>query len=166
MSDEFHHLPPIEEARGEFSVTVKRNCSLSPRALLVLLAATAGVSFAIGIGFALLGAWMILPFAGLEVAALAAAFYVNGRHAGDFERISLRRGLLKVEVREGDAVREHEFNPAWARLLVRETGLGARAYILAHGREVEIARHLAPPARGALARALGERLARVQQPLA
>lgn len=163
MPDEFHHLPPIEEERGEFSVTVKRNCSLSPRALLVLLAATAAVSFAIGIGFALVGAWMVLPFAGLEVLAIAAAFYVNARHAGDFERISLRGGMLKVQVREGAALREHEFNPAWARLLVRDSAAGARAYIRSHGRELEIARHLTPPARDALVRALGARLARVQQ---
>jgi uncharacterized membrane protein len=163
MPDAVDHVPPIEDGGGAFSVTVKRNCSLSPRALLLLLAATAAVSFAIGIGFALVGAWMVLPFAGLEVLAVAAAFYANGRHAGDFERISLERGVLRVEVREGDAVREHEFNPAWARLLVRETGGAARAFIRAHGRELEIARHLTPPARGQLVRALDERLAQVQR---
>jgi uncharacterized membrane protein len=166
MSDEVHHVPPIVEASGEFSVTVKRNCSLSPRTLFLLLAGTAAVSFAIGIGFALVGAWMVLPFAGLEVLALAAAFYCNARHAGDFERISLRGGMLRVEAREGSAWREHEFNPVWARLLVRDSAAGARAYIRSHGRELEIARHLTPPARGALVRALGERLARVQQQIA
>jgi uncharacterized membrane protein len=163
MPDEFHHVPPIDEARGEFSVTVKRNCSLSPRTLLMLLAATAAVAFAIGIGFALVGAWMVLPFAGLEVLAVAAAFYANGRHAGDFERITLRRGVLRIEVREGEAVREHDFNPTWARLLVRESGGAARAFIRGQGRELEIARHLTPPARGQLVRALDQRLAQAQR---
>lgn len=35
--------------------------------------------FVIAIGFALLGAWLILPFAGLEVLALAAALYSVSR---------------------------------------------------------------------------------------
>lgn len=166
MPNEVQHVPRIEEERGEFSVTVKRNCSLSPRALSLMLGAVAAVSFTIGIGFALVGAWMVLPFAGLEVLAIAAAFYANGRHAGDFERISMRPGVLRVEVREGDAVREHEFNPAWAKLLVRETGRDMRAFIRAEGRELEIARHLTPLARGQLVRALDERLARVRGELA
>ncbi len=82
------NFPPIVANDSEFSVTVRRNCSLSPRALLLLLAATAFVSFAIGVGFALVGAWLILPFAGLEIAALAAAFFVNGRHAPEEQSLA------------------------------------------------------------------------------
>ena len=52
------------------------------------------MSFAIRVAFALYGAWPILPFVGLEVAALAAAFHVNGRHATDYERIAFADGAL------------------------------------------------------------------------
>jgi uncharacterized membrane protein len=55
---------------------------MSPAALLGALAALAAVTLAIGIGFALLGAWPILPFAGLEVLALAMAFVVQVRRIG------------------------------------------------------------------------------------
>ena len=37
------------------------------------------VTLSIGVGFALLGAWLILPFAGLEVLALSAAFLCYAR---------------------------------------------------------------------------------------
>ena len=57
-----------------FDLTIKRNCSISPRDLLCVLASAACVSLGIAAGFALAGAWPILPFAGLEVLALAAAF--------------------------------------------------------------------------------------------
>lgn len=37
------------------------------------------VSLAIGAGFAAAGAWLVLPFAGLEAAGLAAAFLFHAR---------------------------------------------------------------------------------------
>ena len=42
------------------------------------------MTVAIGIGFAVLGAWMVLPFAGLETIALAIAFFVIARRAGNY----------------------------------------------------------------------------------
>jgi len=51
-----------------------RNCSISPAAFAGALALLAVVTLSIGIAFALMGAWLILPFAGLEVAALGIAF--------------------------------------------------------------------------------------------
>ena len=37
---------------------------------------------AIAVGFALVGAWLVLPFAGLEVLMLAAAFVIYTRRVG------------------------------------------------------------------------------------
>ena len=56
-----------------------RNCSISPTAFAGALALLAIVTLAIGIGFAMMGAWLILPFAGLEVLALGAAFLCYAR---------------------------------------------------------------------------------------
>ena len=56
-----------------------RNCSISPAALAGVFAALAAVTLLIGVGFALLGAWLILAFAGLEVLALSAAFLCYAR---------------------------------------------------------------------------------------
>ncbi len=44
--------------------------------MFVLLGATA---IAIGVGFATAGAWLVLPFAGLEVLALGIAFIAIAR---------------------------------------------------------------------------------------
>jgi uncharacterized membrane protein len=146
-------------ARSDFSLTVKRNCSISPRALFGLLAFVAGVSFAIGIGFAVYGAWPILPFVGLEVAALAAAFYVNGRHATDYERIALADGALVVEIRDGDRTEEHRFNPHWVQLGTSGARRNLRLALRSHGRELEIGRHLDASGRERLATLLRGRLA-------
>jgi uncharacterized membrane protein len=161
----------VDEARNDihpavtdpgFSLTVKRNCSISPRALGWLLALTAVLAFAIGAAFALYGAWPILPFAGLEIAALAAAFYLNGRHAADFERIALEEGELVVEVRDGERVARHSFNPHWVRLEVSGTERGVRLALRWQGRELEIGRHLDAPGRERLARAVRGRLAQAR----
>jgi len=55
---------------------------MSPAGLAVAFAALAAIPLAIGAGFAMIGAWLVLPFAGLEVLALAVAFFVYARRAG------------------------------------------------------------------------------------
>jgi uncharacterized membrane protein len=129
-------------SESDFNLSTKRNCSITPRALLWILATMMLLSFGIGAGFAWFGAWMILPFAGLEMFALAAAFYLNGRHAGDYERIRLADGRLVVEVRDAERVARHEFNPAWVRLDERRLGREVRVLLRSHGKELEIGRHL------------------------
>ena len=148
----------LEPARSDFSLTVKRNCSLSPQALGGVLAFIAAVSFAIGVGFALHGAWPVLPFVGLEVAALGAAFYVTRRHAADYERIALADGALVVEIRDGERTEEHRFDPYWVRLVVSGAEPQVRLALRSHGRELEIGRHLDAPGRERLATLLRGRL--------
>jgi uncharacterized membrane protein len=149
-------------ASPDFVLTVKRNCSISPQALIWLLAIVAAVSFAIGIGFAMFGAWPILPFVGLEIAALTAAFYINGRHATDFERISLRAGALTVEIADCERRVEHRFNAHWVRLALDGIVGDPRVVLRSHGKALEIGRHLDGPGRELLAAELQARLADVR----
>ena len=59
-------------------IVAKPNCSASWRSNRLVLLALAIPSLGAAIGFALLGAWPILPFTGLELLALATAlYYVN-----------------------------------------------------------------------------------------
>jgi uncharacterized membrane protein len=52
---------------------------MSPAGLAVAFAMLAAVTLTIAVGFAVAGAWLVLPFAGLEVLGLAAAYVVYGR---------------------------------------------------------------------------------------
>lgn len=144
-------------------LTIRRNCSIAPRALWWLLGAMSGVSFGIGIGFAAFGAWVILPFAGLEMLAIAAAFYCMSRRVGDYEKFVEEQGTLKVEIRDRGRIREYEFNPHWARLVLREHGWERRLALRSHGRELEIGRHLPDAGRRDLATLLGHRLSSYQK---
>ena len=141
-----------------FDLLLKRNCSISPAGLLWVYGLIAAVTLGIAAVFAALGAWVILPFAGIEVVALGIAFALNGRHAADYERIELGAGSLTVEVCESDSVRRHEFNPARASVMVAGAGRSMRVMLEAPGRSLEIGRHLHERARLDLAGELNRRL--------
>jgi len=106
----------FQGAAPGFSMHLKRNCSISPAGLARVFALIASLTLGIGIGFAALGAWLILPFAGLEVAVLAVAFLVCGRHAADYETIELAGGRLTVEVADADRTVRHVLDPRIARV--------------------------------------------------
>lgn len=142
----------------EFNLTVKRNCSISPRGLLWLLLSLVLLVSVIAIGFAVQGAWVILPFAGLELVVLIAAFYVNGRHATDCERIVLSKGRLIVEVRDAERVARYEFHPCSVSLRERTDHAEYHALLCSAGREIEIGRHWDAPRRQELVRQLRRRL--------
>ena len=149
----------FEEQASGSSLLLKRNCSISPGGMLRVFGLLALASLCIAMGFALAGAWLILPFAGLEVFALGAAFVVNARHATDFERIEVSNGRLTLEIGEADRVARYVLDPRVAKLrLEKDEGYGARVLLRAPGRDVEVGRHLDPEARMEFAAELKKRL--------
>lgn len=66
-----------------FCVPAKRHCSISPLGLALVFGGLAALTLSIGAAFAALGAWLVLPFAGLEALALCAAFVAVARRAAD-----------------------------------------------------------------------------------
>jgi uncharacterized membrane protein len=137
-----------------FSLVLKRNCSMSPKALAGVFAALALLVLAIGAGFAAAGAWLILPFAGLEVLLLGAAFVLYARHAADYEKIELESGRLDVEIAEGERTARYRMDGA--SVVVDE----GRVLLRDAKEELEIGRHLGAEARAELAAELEMRLIR------
>jgi len=134
----------------------RRNNSLSSAGRILVFAFLFIVSIGIACAFAALGAWMILPFAGLEMLGLLLAFYWVDRHAEDYERIAIAGDCLKVEHVEAGRTRSHEFNCCWAQLVASSSG--ARLALRSHGRDVEIGRHMSDEQRLSLARELKRQL--------
>ena len=116
------------------------------------------LSFLIGVAFAVVGLWLVLPFVGLELLAVAVAFVCYGRHAADFERIEVDAGQIRIERHEGGRVDRARLSATWARVELDEFGGGwmrrARLYIVARGERFEIGRHLPEPRRRDLAQAV------------
>ena len=129
---------------------------MSPAGLALVFAALAVLVLAIGVGFAAAGAWLILPFAGLEVLLLGAAFVLYARHAADYERIELDRERLTVEVAEAERIARYEIDARQARLCVEKE----RVVLRSAKEEFELGRHLGAEARMKLAAELEKRLIR------
>ena len=115
--------------------------------------ALAALVLAIGAGFAVAGAWLILPFAGLEVLLLGAAYVLYARHAADYERIELESGRLSVEVADGGRTLNYRMDHA--RVAMEE----GRVVLRDAKEELEVGRTLGAEARAELAAEL-ERLLR------
>lgn len=95
----------------------------------------------VGLGFALAGAWMVLPFAGLEIAAIAYAFYYITLRSGDFESILIEGDRVVVEKHGYKKSVEVVFQRYWAQVNMREQLNGSNAlFIGSHGKEVEFGR--------------------------
>ena len=127
---------------------------MSPAGLAKVFAALAVLVLAIGAGFAAMGAWLILPFAGLEVLLLVAAFVLYARHAADYERIELESGRLTVEVADGGRIARHQLDGV--RVAMEE----GRVVLRDAKEELEIGRHLGAEARAELAAELEKKLIR------
>jgi uncharacterized membrane protein len=136
------------------------NVSMSRRGRRLLFAGIALVSLAIAAAFALLGAWPVLPFAGLELLALALALRHLERHAADYEAVQLRDGRLSVEVRDGETCTREACAACWMRFfLCRPPETGAtRLRFRAHGRHVDVGRWMSEEQLGKLASELKETL--------
>ncbi|MEX2482330.1 MAG: DUF2244 domain-containing protein [Gammaproteobacteria bacterium] len=121
------------------------------------LTAVAAVSLTIGAFFWALGLPLVLPFSGLEAAAVAWAFYVVIRAGERREVVRIEDECLIVERGTKRPEERLEFNRHWVRVELRAASKRlhpSRLLIGVHGRSIEVGRFLAEDERAALSRAL------------
>jgi uncharacterized membrane protein len=141
-----------------FSLVLKRNCSLDRVGRWRAFGLAALASATIAVGFAVVGAWPILPFAGLELAALYVAFRHLAREVDDYEQVIIRGDRLTFECHSNGAVRRFAANRYWTQIVVRD-GVGGRQVALrSRGQEVEFGTLLSETARLEAARRLQDEL--------
>ena len=94
------------------------NASLTVRQAVWAFGGVATVAFLIAIGFALMGFWPVVPFAGLEVGALGAAFWVSMRRNRYREVLDFAADTVHIRFGEsgGTAVASMEWPRAWTRV--------------------------------------------------
>ncbi len=112
---------------------LRRNCVLTPAQLAIWFVSLSTVSLGIAAAFAAYGAWMVVPFALIEVSVLGVAFFCYARHAGDYERIEASPGRLRVEASHGASLRVEEVSPLWVRVDYR--GRSSEPIVLVAGRQ-------------------------------
>jgi len=145
---------------ADFTFVARRNNSLSSGGRFLVLGSLAVVLLAISLGFALNGAWLVFPFAGLDILVVYLAFRYVERHAGDYECIAFHDQSIVIESRRGGKADRCEFNRHWVQITFTEPrgAERSRLSLRSHGKEVEFGIHLTGERRAAVARQLKEHL--------
>jgi uncharacterized membrane protein len=135
------------------------NRSLGPAGRRIFLAAMTVTTLGIGAGAVAIGAWPVMPFAGLEVALLFFAFHLVRLHDADFEHLEIGPYEVRVESRDAASVTSFVANREWARVIVRERGARCTLGLAYAGRTVELGRLMSDEGRRKLAEDLRGRIA-------
>lgn len=146
------------QGAGEFTLFTRRINSFSARGCGIVFGSLAGFSLVVAVVFSALGAWLILPFAGIEAMALYLAYRWVRRHAQDSESLEIRGDAVALAVRESSHTRHYEFNRVWAQLVVDQRSGDVRLALRSRGKAVEVGRYLDGGGRRRLARELKTRL--------
>lgn len=151
-----------QPSQSDFTITARPNCSLSGKGRWGILFAVATVSFGIAVGFAWVGAWLVLPFAGLEVLLFGLALQVINRSAGDYEYIAINGDQLRLEQRYNNRTTHNEFQCYWAQVILQCAALGGHCHLFvrSHGKQVEVGRFMSDEQRIELASQLKQHIGR------
>jgi uncharacterized membrane protein len=147
-------------ASGAFVFRSRPNHSLTHSQQRLVLWSLAAVSFGTASGFALLGYWLILPFAGLEVGLLAWALEALRRREGDYETLTIEGDVVVLEWHAGTRGGRREMNRQWARVVCdcSTPGRNCHLSLSSHGRETKVGQYLSDEARLQLAATLRREL--------
>ncbi|MGH8346951.1 MAG: DUF2244 domain-containing protein [Pseudomonas sp.] len=139
-----------------YTLTAQPNNSLTTSGRYLVLGFIFTVCFGISLVFAAFGAWLILPFAGLEMLVLFLAFRYMDSRSGDYERLTLSGDRVLLEYMEQGKIERFEFNRCWAQVV--SDAAGSRLALRSNGREVEFGRYLTREKRAEFARQLKRKI--------
>ena len=117
-------LPTADEVTAEFSLTARHYDALGTRGRWRLFTSLCALSFGFALVFAMLGAWLVLPYSCLEMVVLFWAFRYFERRAGDWERISVCGDRVIVETGRAGLFTRQVFNRRWLQVEMEDQGFG------------------------------------------
>jgi len=150
----------MRENSGAIShIVVRPNQSMTWAQLKLVFAAVAAVSLSIGLGFAAMGFWPVLPFAGLELLAFGYCLYRCARSSEMREVITVEDGTVTVERGRTGPESRWRFHRYWMSVRLQRpaaTWLPSRLELREKGASVEVGGFLTEPERHRLADELND----------
>jgi uncharacterized membrane protein len=143
------------------SATLTQSRSLDRRGAQTVVLVVAALCAGAATMFALVGAWPVAGFLGLDVLLVWVAFRINARAAAAYEEVTVTaHDLILRRVDQAGHVREVRLNPLWTRLTCHthpEFGL-QRLVLESRGRCYGVGDFLSPADKASFATALGQAL--------
>jgi len=151
---------------SETSIEIAPHCSLTPRGARWFLVSVCIASLSIALPISLLGFWLVLPFAGLEIALLAWALRTSMARRHQRQTITISETVVVIEDVMPPQTRCVEFPRHWAQVRIRGGGSPlhpSRLTVESHGRRHEIGFFLNEQERLGLAARLRRLIGRVDE---
>lgn len=150
-----------------FRAVLTPHRSLSPRGFLILMLAVSAVSFVAGLAFALMGAWPVFGFFGLDVGLIYLAFRFNYRSGRLYETVEVSPSTLTIQrVHPSGKTEAFEFPSYWARVVLSHGHDGLTSLrVGSHGREVRFGDFLTDEERSSLADEMRAAIRTARQPV-
>lgn len=120
---------------------LRPNRSLTWRQTQLAFAILAAVCLGIATGFALIGFWPVLPFAGAELLAVGAGMYVCALSGRNTEVVRITRDTVAVEKGREACTERWEFPRGWTTIRLQSSRVRwypTRLVIGSHGKEVQL----------------------------
>lgn len=95
---------------------LKPNCSVDAQSARLFYGSLVTVSLAVATGFALMGFWPVLPFAGLELGVLLFCVYRQILRSADRDWIEVHPSTVVIRQLRGEHEHQTEFQRGWARV--------------------------------------------------
>lgn len=143
-----------DEKDGSWCLILRPNIALFWPETRLFLLFTASVCFVTAGTLAVMGMWLILPFAGLAVGALALALIVTAQRAYDTEVVYISES--KIQIDKGRRRSEHHwsFDRVWSEVILAMPGhpwYPTRLAVRSRGELVELGNFLADDERAQVA---------------
>ena len=149
------------ELRATTQFIVRCNQSLSWRGNARFIVYAGILTLGIASIFAFQGLWLILPFAGLEIFALALGMYVCCLRSCHKEVITIKNERLIIEKGAKYPIESWEFDRAWLNLELKSAtrkGYPSKLLIRSKSQQTEVGECLTNKERKSLANSLGAAL--------
>ena len=151
---------------AETRIEIAPHCSLTPRGARWFFVSLCVASLSIALPISLLGFWLVLPFAGLELALLAWALRASMARRHQRQTITISETVVTIEDVIPPQTRWVEFPRHWAQVRIRAGGSPlhpSRLTVESHGRRHEIGHFLNEQERLGLAARLRRLIGRVDE---
>lgn len=132
----------VEPANGaDLELTIQPNRSMSPRSLVVVALGLGIVLLGIATAFWWIGAWLVAPFAVIELTVIGIVVLLVCHHSGNYEKLCVSGDQVHLTRRIGSGQRRYVFQRGWMQVKLdrgRYATQPSRLTIGSHGRHVEI----------------------------
>ena len=146
---------------------IRPNNSMNAGTGVIYFVSLACLSFGIAGVFFFIGMWLILPFAGLEMAFLACVLYLCRQRSKRREVVTINDDSVIVSCGSSRLERRCLFKRAWAQVRLQAApfrGHPRRLLIGSHGQHIEVGSYLSEPEKTSLANSLRETIDQKTRP--